>query len=420
MKRKSVVRIVAIVLICSAVSFFAGYIVSVGTLVSWKNFVSRPLNSWFRQQYAVFFDEDGVDIKNIEAFNRVKDLLQARYYKAVDVNKLFEGAIKGMAGALDDPYTVYYDPEEMKEFMEDASGNYSGIGVLVSMDENYLLTVSDVFPDSPAKEAGIKIGDKIVKVDHEDVTDLKDPELIVKKIKGTPGTVVTITVFRESSMEYLDFQVTRQNINVSYVSSEMLDDGIGYLRIKQFDNDVYNDFLANLKSLISQGARGVVVDLRSNPGGDYSQVVKICDSLLPSGLIVYVEDRYGNRREEVSDSNYIDIPMSVIVNEYSASASEIMSAALKDYRRAVIVGTKTYGKGLVQQIDTGFSNGAGLKYTIATYFSPSGKNIQGVGVEPDVEVELNEEFRSTSIDDIPHDRDNQLQTAIREVKNIIQ
>ena len=171
-----------------------------------------------------------------------------------------------------------------------------------------------------------------------------------------------------------------------------------------------------MNSLLAQEINGLVIDLRDNPGGDYHEVVKICDMLLPNGLIVYVEDRYGNRREEFSDSNHIDIPMSVLINGYSASASEIMSAALKDYGKATLVGTKTYGKGLVQQIDLRFTNGGGLKYTIARYFTPSGKSIHGEGVEPDIEVMLNEEFKSTSIDDIPHDKDNQLQIAIAQVK----
>jgi carboxyl-terminal processing protease len=414
--KKTLIKIIAIVLVCSALSFFAGYFVSVGTLVSWKNVMARPLTSWFKQQHAVFFDEDEVDIKNIEAFNRVKDVLRTRYYKPVDVNALFVEAIKGLAEGVEDPYTVYYDPDEMKRFMEESSGNYEGIGVLVSMDENYLLTVAEVFPESPAKEAGIQKGDKIVRVDQEDVTDIKDPDLIVKKIKGAPGTIVTITVFREEVRDYIDFDVTRQTINVSYISSKVLDDQIGYIRIKQFDNDISQDFQNHLNSLLAQEIKGLVIDLRDNPGGDYREVVKICDMLLPNGLIVYVEDRYGNRREEFSDSNHIDIPMSVLINGYSASASEIMSAALKDYGKGILVGTKTFGKGLVQQIDLRFTNGGGLKYTIARYFTPSGKHIHDVGVEPDIEVVLDEEFKSTSIDDIPHDKDNQLQVAISEIK----
>jgi carboxyl-terminal processing protease len=378
--------------------------------------MTRPITGWFKQQYALFFNEDEVDIVNIEAFNRVKDLLLSRYYKPVDINALLEGAVKGLAEGVEDPYTVYYNPEEMKKFMEESSGNYEGIGVLVSMDENYLLTVAEVFPETPAKEAGIKKGDKIVKVDQEDVTSIRDPDDIVKKIKGPPGTMVKITVFREEIKDYIDFDLTRQTINVSYISSRMLDDNIGYIRIKQFDNDISQDFRNHLNSLLAEGMKGLVIDLRDNPGGDYNEVVKICDMLLPSGLIVYVEDRYGNRREEFSDSNFVDIPMSVLINGYSASASEIMSAALKDYQKAVLVGTKTFGKGLVQQIDVRFPNGAGLKYTIAKYLTPSGLSIQDVGVEPDIEIMLDAEFRNTSIDDIPIEKDNQLQAAISEVR----
>lgn len=414
--KKLLLKIIVIILVCSALSFFAGYFVSVGTLVSWDNMMSRPLTGWFKQQYALFFDEDEIDIENIEAFNRVKDVLATRYYKTLDINALFTGAIKGLAEGTEDPYTVYYDPEEMKKFMEESSGNYEGIGVLVSMDENYLLTVAEVFPGSPAKEAGIQKGDKIVKVDDEDVTVIRDVDIIVKKIKGAPGTIVKITVYREGARDYIDFDVTRQAINVSYISSEMLEDKIGYIRIKQFDNDISQDFRNHLNSLLAQEAKGLVIDLRDNPGGDYREVVKICDMLLPSGLIVYVEDRDGNRKEEYSDSNYVDIPISVLVNGYSASASEILSAALKDYGKGTLVGTRTFGKGLVQQIDMRFANGGGLKYTVARYFTPSGKHIHDVGVEPDVEVALDEAFKTTSIDDIPHDKDNQLQAAISEVK----
>lgn len=417
MKKKTTwIKIVVIVLLCSTISFFAGYFVSVGTLVSWNVMLSRPLSSWFKPQYALFFDKDEVNIENIEAFNRVKDVLASRYYEPVDLNELLIGATKGLAAGVEDPYTVYYDPQEMKEFMEEASGNYEGIGVLVSMDENYLLTVAEVFPGSPAKEAGIEKGDKIVKVDGEDVTAIRDADLIVKKIKGAPGTVVKITVYRESARNYLDFDVTRQAINVSYISSEILEDDIGYIRIKQFDNDISTDFSNHLNSLLAQGIKGLIIDLRDNPGGDYSEVVKICDMLLPKGLIVYVEDRDGNRKEEYSDSNEVDIPMSVLVNGNSASASEILSAALKDYGKATLVGTKTFGKGLVQQIDTLFANGGGLKYTIARYFTPSGVCIHEVGVEPDVEVEPNDALKNKSIDDIPHDQDNQLQTAITELR----
>ena len=414
MKNKSIIKIVAIVILCSVISFFIGYYASVINLVSWNNMIMRPL-AWFRPQEAIFLDKNSVDPNNVDALNSVKNILETRYYKPLNMNDLISSAIKGLAEGTGDPYTVYYDPEEMQKFLEDTSGHYVGIGISVNMDENSILTVAEVFPDSPAKASGIRNGDKIVKVDNEDVTGIKDADLIVKKIKGAQDTNVKLTVYRTDVNDYMDFTIKRQAINVSYISSEVLDNNIGYIRIKQFDNDVAADFMNHANALIAKGIKGLVIDLRNNPGGDYREVVNICDMILPKGLIVYVQDRNGNRKEEFSDENELNLPISVLVNGNSASASEIMSAALHDYGKGVLVGTKTYGKGLVQQIDTDFANGGGLKYTIARYYTPSGVCIQGIGIEPDVLVELDEKFKYTSIDDIPHDQDNQLRVAIDEV-----
>lgn len=414
MKNKSIIKIVAIVILCSVISFFIGYYASVINLVSWNNMIMRPL-AWFRPQEAIFLDKNSVDPNNVDALNSVKNILETRYYKPLNMNDLISSAIKGLAEGTGDPYTVYYDPEEMQKFLEDTSGHYVGIGISVNMDENSILTVAEVFPDSPAKASGIRNGDKIVKVDNEDVTGIKDADLIVKKIKGAQDTNVKLTVYRTDVNDYMDFTIKRQAINVSYISSEVLDNNIGYIRIKQFDNDIAADFMNHANALIAKGIKGLVIDLRNNPGGDYREVVNICDMILPKGLIVYVQDRNGNRKEEFSDENELNLPISVLVNGNSASASEIMSAALHDYGKGVLVGTKTYGKGLVQQIDTDFANGGGLKYTIARYYTPSGVCIQGIGIEPDVLVELDEKFKYTSIDDIPHDQDNQLRVAIDEV-----
>lgn len=415
LKKSSVIKIIVFVILCSFISFFAGYFVSVATLVSWDNMFTRPLTDWFKPQYALFFEKNTVDLENIEAFNRVKDILNTRYYKPVDMNTLFGSAIKGITQGLGDPYSVYYTPEEMKKFLEDTSGNYVGIGILVNMDDKNLLTVSDVFPNSPAKLVGIFKGDKIIKVDNEDVTMITDADLIVKKIKGLAGTDVKITIYRPDIKDNKEFSIKRLAINVSYISSEVLDNNIGYIRIKQFDNDIAVDFKSHLNTLLSKEIKGLVIDLRDDPGGDYQEVVLICDMLLPKGLIVYVEDRAGNRQEEYSDAGELNLPMSVLVNGYSASASEILTAAIKDYGKGTIVGTKTFGKGLVQQIDTHFTNGGGLKYTIARYFTPSGVSIHGVGVMPDVEIELDEQFKTTPIEDIPHEKDNQLRKAVDEI-----
>lgn len=415
MRRKQKILLSVILPACLVAVFFLGYFFSVIQLMSWDVFISKPINEWFKQQNAIYFDADQVDELNIEAFNKVKNVLENKYYKEVDFNEAFSHAIKGLSAGLDDPYTLYYTPEEMKAYLEGVSGNYVGIGVSVHMDENYLLTVADVFADSPAKEAGILKNDKIVKVDNEDVTTIRDADLIVKRIKGEPDTKVRITIYRPDERIYKEFELIRRVINISWISSEVLDEDIGYIHIKQFDDDIYRDFEVHLNNLMAKGIRGLVIDLRDNPGGSYYQVAQIADRIVPKGLIVYTEDRHKNRREQYSDERELEIPLAVLVNGYSASASEILAACVQDYDKGIIVGTKTFGKGLVQEIDIDFKNGGGLKYTKARYFTPSGKSIHGEGVIPDVEIELSEEFNTTSIEDIPHDKDNQLKIAIAEV-----
>jgi carboxyl-terminal processing protease len=415
MKNKRILWTVVLVVVCSTIMFFAGYIASVVTMHSWEVFISKPLVEWFKPQYMLLFDEDDVDIRDINAYNRVKNVLEKRYYQAVDFTEIFNTSIKGLAAGLKDPYTLYLTPEEMKEFLEDTSGNYVGIGVSVHMDDNNLLTVADVFDNSPAKAGGIRKNDKIVKVDNEDVTQIHDADLIVKKIKGEAGTKVRITVYRPDSKSYLDFELERRPINVSYISSKILEDNIGYIRIKMFDDDIADDFEQHLNNLIAQGIKGLVIDLRDNPGGDYHQVIKIADRIVPKGLIVYTEDRQQRKEEEYSDARELNMPLSILINEYSASASEILAACVQDYGKGVLVGTTSFGKGLVQAIDTLFPNGGGLKYTMARYFTPSGKCIHEEGVHPDIEVTLNEELRSTAIEDIPYERDAQLKVAVEEV-----
>lgn len=415
MRRKQRTLLSIILPICLVAVFFIGYFFSVIQLMSWNVFTSKPIKEWFKTQNAIYFDVDQVDELNIEAFNKVKNVLENKYYKEVDFNEAFSTAIKGLSAGLNDPYTVYYTPDEMKAYLEGVSGNYVGIGVSVHMDENYLLTVADVFADSPAKEAGIHKNDKIVKVDNEDVTTIRDADLIVKKIKGEPNTKVRITIYRPDDRIYKDIELERRVINISWISSEVLDDDIGYIHIKQFDDDIYRDFEVHLNNLMAKEIKGLVIDLRDNPGGSYYQVARIADRIVPKGLVVYTEDRHKNRSEQFSDERELEIPLAVLVNGYSASASEILAACIQDYDKGTIVGTKTFGKGLVQEIDIDFNNGGGLKYTKARYFTPSGKSIHGEGVIPDVEIELSEEFNTTSIEDIPHDKDNQLKIAIAEV-----
>lgn len=405
-------------LLLSAVLFLTGYLVAVERMVSLRGMASRPLTDWFGRQSAIVLDADEIPPEDTEAFNRVLGLLQTRYYKEAEPQELFNWALKGLAAGTGDPYTTYLTPEEMDEFQEAATGNYVGVGVTVNTDDDNLLTIVELFPDSPALAAGLQVGDKIIGVNGEDVTAITESSLIINRIKGEEGTEVTVTVYRPGKDTSLDFTMKRAAINVPNMSSEMLEENVAYIRLSRFDQDIAKSFATSWNNLHDAGATSLVIDLRYNPGGDFSQVVSIADMLLPEGLVVYTEDRNGNREEAKSDADFLDVPMVVLVNEYSASASEILAAALQDYDHAVVVGQKTFGKGLVQTIDTNFSNGAGFKYTISTYFSPNGRNIQGEGVEPDLTVVLDEAWLSTPLADIPEGQDNQLMTALAELRRL--
>lgn len=395
----------ALICVLIAVAFFAA------------GFFAYSFVNLLNPKYNIQFSQD-VSRDNIINFNQVKAMLMKNYYQEVDEDKLLEGAIRGMAEAMDDPYTVYYTPEQMRDFQEKAEGSYVGIGVTVFMDEDDILTVSETFAGSPAKAVGMRNGDKIVKVDGEDVTGIKDSDLIVQKIRGMPETHVEVMVYRPEINDYITFDIVRQVINLIYIESEMLENNIGYIQLKLFDEDIAIDFANHVNALIRSGAKGLILDLRNNPGGDYSQVVRMADMLVPSGLIVYTEDRNGRREEERSDANELKMPMTVLINEYSASASEILSAAIKDYKKGTLVGKTTFGKGLVQQVIE-LEGGAGLKVTIARYYTPTGVSIHGIGVTPDIDVANDEKYKYFSVEDIPEGEDNQLNRAIEELNRLM-
>ncbi|MDD4297542.1 MAG: S41 family peptidase, partial [Ruminiclostridium sp.] len=397
--------IIALVCCLIAVTFFAA------------GYVSCSVFRFFNPQYQLEFSNE-VSRENIINFNRVKSYLMQSYYQDVDEDKLLEGAIRGMAEALEDPYTVYYTPEQMQNFTEQSSGSYVGIGVTVFMDENDLLTVSETFANSPAKEVGMRNGDKIINVDGEDVTSIKDSDLIVQKIRGKPDTEVKITVYRPNINDYVNLQMVRRVINMVYIESKIINDNIGYVQLKLFDEDIAIDFASHVNDLIMSGAKGLIIDLRNNPGGSYTQVVAMADMLVPKGLIVYTEDRIGNRQEEMSDASELNMPMTVLINEYSASASEILSAAIKDYNKGTLIGKTTFGKGLVQSV-VPLEGGAGVKFTISKYYTPSGICIHGIGVTPDIEIENDEQYKYYSVEDIPEGEDKQLLRAIEETGRLI-
>lgn len=398
MRAKKILRTLRFIFILAFISFFT----FTGTLFCL---------SYFNDGYKITIDKDEVSYESVQKINDIINILGSAYYEKVDKDKLLEGAAAGMAAALDDPYTVYFTKEEMQKFTEQTEGNYVGVGFTVTMDVDGILKVVDEYEDSPAQKAGILPGDKIIRVDDKDVTTINDSDAIISMIKGEENTNVKITVYRPSEQRSIDFIVTRQKINIKNIESEVLEGNIGYIRIITFDDDISNEFHSHLHALLAKGIKSLIIDVRDNPGGSYDQVVKIADTILPEGVIVYMEDRYGNREEELSDANQIDLPIAVLINENSASASEILAGALKDHNKAVLVGVKTYGKGLVQNLYE-FPDGSGLKYTMAKYYTPSNVCIQGVGIEPNYEIKSLSKYEGKSASDIPKNEDVQLLKAI--------
>ena len=399
---KNRVQSIIISVVCiliAAFFFFAG-------------FFTNKINNMLKSGYSVEFNSEEIDPDLIINFMRTKKMLLDNYYQPIDENTLLQGAIKGMAEATEDKYTVYYTPEEMQQFRSLNMGGDVGIGVTVYMDENNVLTVMETYPDSPAKAAGLKPGDRIVKVYDEDVTQITDEDIIIRKIKGEENTAVELTIFRPDPGEYVTLELERKFIKMVYVNSKVLDNKIGYIQIKMFDEDIYTEFTEHLNELLSSGIKGVVLDLRNNPGGDYDEVMKIADSFIPEGVIIYTEDKNGKViNTEYSDSNHFELPLVVLVNGRSASASEVLTASIKDYNIGTIVGTKTFGKGIVQETHL-LNQGAGLKLTVSKYFTSKGVCIQGEGIEPNIEITNDKEYEYYNIEDIPEGKDLQLNKAI--------
>ena len=330
------------------------------------------------------------------------------YLEDVDNTDLEEGIYKGMLFGLGDPYSGYYTADEYAQIIESTSGSYSGIGATLSQNqEDGSCSVISTFADSPAAEGGLLEGDIINKVDDMEVTGM-DLSQVVSYIKGEEGTQVTLTVLRDG--RELEVTLARRSIEVSTVTCEMMENRIGYIALSEFDEVSTKQFKAALQDLESQGMEGLVVDLRNNPGGVLGVVVKILDMLLPEGMVVYTEDKYGNREEYTASADVeTEVPLAVLINGNSASASEIFAGAIKDYGRGILVGTTTFGKGIVQRV-MGLGDGSAIKLTIAAYYTPKGNNIHGKGIEPDVEVELTEE--NTAVDENGNTRDPQLEKAL--------
>lgn len=353
---------------------------------------------------------------NLEAVDKKLQLLNteiaAYYLEDVDYTALEDGIYKGMLSGLGDPYSEYYTVSEYKQIMESTSGEYCGIGATLSQSkEDGSCTVVNTFDGSPAAEGGILAGDIIYKVEDMEVAGM-DLSQIVSYIKGEEGTKVKLTILRDGRERAVTLE--RRTIEISTVAYEMKEGQIGYIQLSEFDDVSTEQFKAALEDLESRGMKGLVVDLRNNPGGLLNVVVEILDMFLPEGTVVYTEDKYGQRQNYASSADVMtEAPVAVLVNEYSASASEIFAGAMKDYGRGTLVGTTTYGKGIVQRI-MDLQDGSAIKLTVAAYYTPKGNNIHGKGVKPDVEVELTEE--NTAPDENGQTHDIQLEKALEVLK----
>lgn len=349
------------------------------------------------------------DASSEEKLSVLKGLIDENYIGDVDEEALEEGIYKGYIQGLEDPYSVYYNEEETKDLYETTEGEYSGIGAVLSQDlESGVITLVQIYEDSPAAKAGLKDNDILTKVGDIEVTDM-DLSEVVTYIKGEKGTDVDLTVLRGEDAEEITVTATRDTVEAQTVKYEMLEGQTGYLSVSEFDSVTYAQYEEVLNELTDQGMTGLIVDLRNNPGGNLNTVCEMLDLVLPKGTIVYTEDKDGKRETATSDDEHqINVPMVVLVNGNSASASEIYAGAIQDYGIGKIVGTQTYGKGVVQQIfDLG--DGTSVKLTIAEYFTPNGRSIDGEGITPDVEVEY-------EADENNPEADNQLEKALEVMK----
>ena len=358
----------------------------------------------------VIAQKDFEAIKSMDKLMGLKEYIKSNYVEGAEGNKLIEGAIKGMFESLGDPYSVYMTKEEFKNFNETTKGSYGGIGVIVSRSEDGYVTVVAPIEDTPGEKAGLKTNDKIIKVDDKDIVGI-DLEEAVALMKGKKGTKVTLTVMRDNVREPKIFEITREEIILKTVKSNMMENSIGYIRITMFDEDTGSEFKKALKELTSQNMKGLILDLRQNPGGFINQCVDVADELLDEGLVVYTEDNAKKREDYKSGKGKLEVPFVVLIDEGSASASEIVSGAVKDRKAGLLIGVKTFGKGLVQSIEQ-LKDGSGIKLTTQKYYTPNGISINKIGIQPDIEVKAPEPEEGQNPEDV---KDVQLERAVAEL-----
>ena len=348
-------------------------------------------------------------------FEQLKDIIDDQYYKPVNSESLYDGALKGLVSALGDPYSSYYTADEYQAKLEELSGTYSGAGMSVTADtQQDRIVITKVFKDSPAAKSGILAGDIILQIDGKAVGGMQ-LEQTTDLIKGNPGTRVTLTLMRGEKV--FDVDLTRANIEVERVQWRMLPEKVGYIRITEFNGDCIQAFDDAVKAIRKDGGVALILDLRDNPGGYFDAAVKIADRLLPEGRIVSTRNRAGKEETWDSDAEHIDLPLALLINEYSASAAEIVAAAVKDAGAGKLVGENTYGKGIVQSLVT-LKDGSGLKLTTSEYFSPRGQKINGVGVKPDIASDLPGELKKDP-SKLTDENDAQLKAALELFRDLM-
>lgn len=369
-KRQKIYRTIMLVIVVAIVTFV----------------VTSIVNYDGSRKYIISAQEDSDLATQLEvAISTITEILEDKYIGEVDKEALIEGAIKGMVESIGDVYTTYYTEEELESFTASTLGNFVGIGVYMQADiENNTIVVLSTIENSPAEAAGIQAGDQILKVDDVEY-DASELELMSSKIRGEEGTEVKLTILRDG--ETLDITITRGNVHVNYITSEMLENNIGYIYIETFDDGCTEDFINAYNELVENGAEALIIDLRYNGGGLVDEALSIADLICDKGdTLLITVDKDGNQEIETSTTDAtITMPIVLLTNEASASASEILAAALKDNDKAEIVGETTYGKGVIQELIL-LSNGGALKVTSQEYYRPNGEQINEVGIEPDYQV----------------------------------
>ena len=398
-KKKYILTIIVVVFVTAFLTLTLGnvFMVEIGQ----KVFLPKDEYSQMRSMYEKYFKQESI-----------MQIAERDFLYEADEEVMLEGALEGTLKALGDPYTQFLAREAYEDLMQDTKGTYEGIGVYITAsDDNRILVVSPI-EDTPAEKAGLKTGDKIIRINGTEFT-AEEIDAAVKIMKGEPGTSVTLTIQRANSdgtQDVSDVIVNREKIRIKTIKPAMINDDIGYIRISTFDMPTAKDFKAAYIALKSKGMNKLIIDLRYNPGGTIKSTVEISDLFMSEGIVTYTKTKSGEIEYFKSDNEMENIPLVLLINEGSASASEIMAGAMKDTKRAVLIGTKTFGKGIVQMVQPFGNDGEGIKMTVSEYFTPAGINIHGIGIEPDIEVKLPEDAEGYGYE--YYETDTQLKKAV--------